>query len=75
MRRRKPKPTETAPQAFIARKVEIDTMLARLAQLSEDHIGADLDRINWGDVGTLSHYADLLRQISDSVFKEGEHAE
>jgi len=28
----------------------------------------------WGDVGTLNHYASLLRQITDSAFKEGEHA-
>jgi hypothetical protein len=32
------------------------------------------DEINWGDVGTLNHYASLLRQITDSAFKEGEHA-
>ena len=27
-----------------------------------------------GHVGTLKHYAGLLRQITDSAFKEGEHA-
>jgi len=26
-----------------------------------------------GHVGTLKHYAGLLRQITDSAFKEGEH--
>jgi hypothetical protein len=33
------------------------------------------DEINWGHVGSLNHYASLLRQITDSAFKEGEHAE
>jgi hypothetical protein len=26
-------------------------------------------------VGTLGHYAELLKRITDSTFKEGEHAE
>jgi hypothetical protein len=32
------------------------------------------DVVNWGHVGTLSHYAARLREISDSAFGEGEHA-
>jgi len=43
--------------------------------LSGDHFETYPDEINWGDVGTLTHYASLLRQITDSVFKEGEYAE
>ena len=31
-------------------------------------------RSNWGHVGTLEHYASLLKRITDSAFKEGEHA-
>ena len=64
-----------ALDAFLAAKVEIDAMLARLTTLSADHFDAHPDEINWGHVGTLNHYASLLRQISDSAFKEGEHAE
>jgi hypothetical protein len=60
--------------AFIAAKAYIDTMLARLATLSKDHFGTNSDEINWGEVGTLNHYAGLLRQITDSAFSEGEHA-
>ena len=65
----------TAPDAYIARKAEIDTMLARLKALSDDHFGVAPDDIDWGHVGTLSHYAELLKRITDSAFKEGEHAE
>ena len=63
-----------ALDAFIAAKTEIDAMLQRLAALSADHFETSPDEINWGHVGTLNHYASLLRQITDSAFKEGEHA-
>ncbi|WP_295143844.1 hypothetical protein [uncultured Reyranella sp.] len=65
----------TALDAYIAKKSEIDTMLARLTALSEDHFNTAPDEINWGHVGTLAHYAELLKRITDSAFREGEHAE
>ena len=64
-----------ALDAFVSAKFEIDTMLDRLATLSADHFDTHPDAINWGHVDTLNHYARLLRQITDSAFKEGEHAE
>ncbi len=73
--RRATAPNDKALNAFITAKFEIDAMLARLTALSDDHFGTCPDEINWGDVGTLNHYASLLRQITDSAFKEGEHAE
>ncbi len=65
----------TALDAYIAKKIEIDTMLARLKALSDDHFGVAPDEVTWGHVGTLAHYAELLKRITDSAFKEGEHAE
>ena len=65
----------TALDAYIAKKIEIDTMLARLTALSDDHFNVAPDEINWGHVGTLAHYAELLKRITDSAFKEGENAE
>ena len=67
-------PTE-ALAAFIATKAEIDMMLARLSALSDDHFETHPDKIQWGNVGDLNHYARLLRQITDSAFSEGEFAE
>lgn len=64
-----------ALDAFIARKVEIDAMLARLAALSDEHFDVNPDEVHWGHVGTLAHYAELLKRITDSAFREGEHAE
>ena len=65
----------TALDAYIARKTEVDTMLARLTALSDDHFNVAPDEIDWGHIGTLAHYAELLKRITDSAFKEGEHAE
>ena len=65
---------DKALNAFLTAKIEIDAMLARLTALRDDHFDAHPDEINWGHVGTLNHYASLLRQITDSAFKEGEHA-
>ena len=64
-----------ALDAFIAAKAEIDAMLERLAALSADHFETHPDEIHWGHVGTLNHYRAKLREITDSAFKEGEHAE
>ena len=66
---------EAALAAFIGKKAEIDEMLARLQALSADHFNAHPDEINWGDVGTLEHYARLLKRITDSACCEGEYAE
>lgn len=74
MSTRRPASNEKALEAFMTAKVQIDAMLERLKSLSDDHFEARPDRINWGDVGTLNHYASLLRQITDSAFGEGEHA-
>ncbi|HHW32951.1 MAG TPA: hypothetical protein GXX24_02225 [Paracoccus solventivorans] len=65
---------DKALAAYLAAKAEIDAMLSRLQALSDDHFGTRPDEIDWGDVGTLQHYAGLLRQITDSALREGEHA-
>ena len=65
---------DAALQKFLAKKGEIDTMLARFQALSDDHFNAAPDEVNWGHVGTLERYAELLSQITDSAFKEGEYS-
>jgi len=60
---------------FIARKAEIDTKLDRLKALSDEHFNWSPDEINRGHVGTLTHYAELLKRITDAAFQEGEFAE
>jgi hypothetical protein len=65
---------EDALAAFISRKEEIDQMLTRLQALSDDHFGWSPDEINWSHVGTLGHYAELLKRITNSAFNEGDHA-
>ena len=60
--------------AFVSKKAEIDAMLTRLQALSDDHFNYSPDEIDWGHVGTLGYYAELLRRITDSAFNKGEQA-
>ena len=66
---------DDALAAFVARKGEIDAMLSRLQALSDDHFNYSPEEISWDHVGTLGCYAGLLKRVTDSAFKEGEHAE
>ena len=66
---------QTALDAFVARKAEIDEMLTRIQGLSDDHFNVRPDDVHWGHVGDLAHYAEQLLRITDSAFHEGEHAQ
>jgi hypothetical protein len=68
------KSNEETLAAFVSKKAEIDTMLTRLQALRDDHFNYSPDDITWGHVGTLEHYAELLKRITDTAFNEGEHA-
>ncbi|MGR3375046.1 hypothetical protein [Salipiger abyssi] len=74
MTRNTARTNDAALAAFIAKKAEIDAMLARLQAFSDDHFGAVPEQLNWSDVGSLVYQAHLLKQISDFAFGEGEHA-
>jgi hypothetical protein len=65
---------EDALAAFVQKKAGIHAMLTRLQALSEDHFGYAPDDVTWSHVGTLEHYAELLKRITDSAFNKGEHA-
>jgi hypothetical protein len=69
------KSKEEALAAFVSKKAEIDAMLTRFQALSDDHFNYSPDEIDWGHVGTLGYYAELLKRVTDSAFNEGEHAE
>jgi len=69
------KSKENTLAAFVSKKAEIDAMLTRLWALSDDHFNYSPDEIDWGHVGTLGYYAELLKRVTDQAFNEGEHAE
>ena len=69
------KSKEEALAAFVSRKAEIDEMLTRLQALSDDHFNYSPAQVDWGHVGTLGYYAELLKRVTDSAFNEGECAE
>lgn len=68
------KSKEQALAAFVSKKAEIDTMLARLQALSDDHFNYSPEDVTWNHVGTLGYYGELLKRVTDSAFHEGEHA-
>ena len=68
------KSQEQALAAFVSKKAELVAMLTRLQALSEDHFGYAPDEMTWSHLGTLEHYAELLKRITDSAFQEGDHA-
>ena len=64
----------SALAAFMARKLEIDTMLRRLTELSANRFGVNPKDVNWGHVGALGHHRQLLCQVCNSAFQEGDYA-
>ena len=66
---------EDALAAFVSRKAEIDTMLARLQALSDDHFGYSPDEITWSHVGTLGALRRAAQAHHGQAFNEGEHAD
>jgi hypothetical protein len=66
---------DKARATFLSAKAEIDTRLERLKGLSDDHFHANPDEIHWGHVGDLQRYANLLREMTDIAFSEGECAD
>ncbi len=60
-----PKTNEAALAAFMAGKTEIDALLARIAAASEDHFGANPERVTWGDAGSLGFIAERLKEITE----------
>ena len=69
-RQRNVSANEQALAAFVARKHAIDTMLARLQALGNEHFGLSPDEITWGHVTALADYSALLKRITDQAFKE-----
>ena len=53
-----------ALKRFFAQKTEIQAMLDRLQAHAEDHFGIEPEYVNWGHVGSLTHTAKLLEELS-----------
>lgn len=62
----------TALEEFLGRKNEIDAILARIQSFSDNHFDTAPDAVNWADVGSLTHVAGQLKEITDFIFDEGE---
>ncbi len=68
----------TAADAMAEQKASFDIAIQRLTELSaitfatESRARSD---VNWGDVGTVAAYNELLTRITDMAFNEGECAD
>jgi len=61
-----------ALETFVGLATLIKTRLDRLQGAVDNHFDLAPDEVNWGHVGDLSHYADLLKELTDSVFQDVE---
>ena len=70
----KNKTKETALDVYVKKVASIDAMLKRLQGACDDHFYNHPDSIHWGHAGDVSGIEEALKRITDSDFKEGEHA-
>ena len=62
---------QQALSAFLAVKLEIDTLLGQLQALSDEHFHAAPESVNWAHVGRLAHASDQLREVARFLGVEG----
>ncbi len=55
---------QSAQTAFIARKAEIDELLAKLTARSADHFDVNPDELHWGHVGDLGRIIEVLKEAA-----------
>ena len=60
-----------ALRVFIAHKIEIDTALSRIRDLSDSHFNVPRDAVDWHHVVELAYYVEQLNKITDYIFNEG----
>jgi len=65
----------TPQEAFSAKEYEFDDLVQRLKAMSDNRFGIDPDKAGWGNVGDLGRYIELLKQVTDIYYHEGEFAE
>ena len=53
----------TPIDTFMKVKAEIDAAVEKIRAASENHFDLSPDEINWGHVGDLNHYRELLARV------------
>ena len=61
-----------ALETFVGLATLIKTRLDRLQGAVENHFDLAPEEVHWGHVGDLTRYAEALKDITDSVFNEGD---
>lgn len=55
---------QSALNAFMARKIQIDAALEKLMAASENHFDVMPEDVNWGDASDLGRIAELLDEAA-----------
>jgi hypothetical protein len=63
---------ETALDRFIGIIGETDDRLEELKTFFDEHMKYSPEDINWGHVGTATHFLERLTELTDIVYKRGE---
>jgi len=61
-----------ALETFVELAALIKSRLERLQGAAENHFDLAPEEVHWGHVGDLTRYAEALKDITDSVFNEGD---
>ncbi len=65
----------TPAEAFTAKEYEFDDLIQRLKLMADTRFGVNPDDASWAHVGQLQRYIDLLKEVTDIHFEEGEYAQ
>ncbi|CAM5204473.1 hypothetical protein CDEF62S_00631 [Castellaniella defragrans] len=60
-----------AQDEFVALVGEIQARVTRLRGALDNHFDLGPEDINWGHVGDLTQYLEVLTSLTDRVFNEG----
>jgi len=60
------KNNEKALNAFISKIGEINDRLELLRRYADNHMECDPEEVNWGHVGSASHFLELLNELIDT---------
>ena len=59
---------QAATDAFITRKAQIDELLQKLQEASDNHFNVSPDEICYGHVGNLGYVLEKLKEVSSFMF-------
>lgn len=63
---------ENALNAYMCAISDIQSQLHKLDELIDNHMNISPEDVNWGHVGDAQHISELLHEVINFAFKQGE---